>query len=408
MIKTCTMLCLITTSSWAQQSVPASPPSTVPIQKAPEASVSPSEASADTDGSSVPPSAVTPQLPEETRPTQPVGPPPPPPKAELTCDQRVALVAQPVTCTIRVTHPSSMTVRVDQLPGAESGAATLPQEMGKDQLVTERLFIFRHREVNKPLRIKDVRIHWDAIGGHKGVVELPDQKIPTKSTLSGVSNPLARDFAHPLGQSGERDDQSEEAQQARANYWRRHAPPSLLEPNWTLIILLAALMITLIGAVIGWIVRRWNEARAANRGPYVDPRPAHEIAFAHLLELERARLIENGEFKNYSLRISEIIRAYFGKRFEFAGLEMTSDELREALSSVDLSDEATLVLNDFLSDTDLIKFADLSTSAQALEELGRRARRLIDLTREPDVTTDSIDSTELLSSSSISREGETL
>jgi hypothetical protein len=52
------------------------------------------------------------------------------------------------------------------------------------------------------------------------------------------------------------------------------------------------------------------------------------------------------------------------------------------LAHIDLDDEVLLILDHFLSDTDLIKFADLTTSASALEELAQQAHRMIELSRE--------------------------
>ena len=315
-------------------------------------------------------------------PSKPVGPPPLPPTATMDCSPNPVPIAAPVTCMVTITHPNTMTVKVNAPPSAESGIAALPEPTPNGDFVTKRLFTLRQVELDKPLRIKNVRISWSALGGHEGIVKLPNQKIPIRSMLMGVSDPVARDFKHPLGKKLELGADEVKIQTERQSFWIRHAPPSLLEPNLTLIIILSMIVVTALGTFLGWIIRKWAEARAKNKEPYVDPRPAHIIAFEALSILEKARLIEDGAFKVYSHRLSEIARAYFGKRYDFNGLEMTSDELREALELIDLSAETYLVLEDFLSDTDLIKFADLSTSAQALEESRNRVYRLIDLTKQ--------------------------
>ena len=326
-----------------------------------------------------PPSAPAPES------SKPVGPPPPPPTATMECSPTPVPVAAPVTCIVTITHPKTMTVKVNAPSGAESGVAALPKATPDGTFVTKRLFTVRQIELNKPLRIKNVQVSWSAVGGHEGVVKIPKQKIPIRSMLMGVSDPIPRDFKYPLGKKTELGADELKLNNERQNFWLRHAPPSLLEPNLTLIIILGIIVVSAIGTFFGWIIRKWAEARARNKAPYVDPRPAHIIAFEALNILESARLIEDGAFKVYSHRLSEIARAYFGKRYDFNGLEMTSDELREALDLIDLSAETYLVLEDFLSDTDLIKFADLSTSAQALEESRNRVYRLIDLTKEEEI-----------------------
>lgn len=322
---------------------------------------------------------------QSTQPELPKGPPPAPPQASMVCSPKPIPVAAPLSCVVTITHSASMTVKVNAPAGAESGLADLPEPTADGQLITKRLFTIRQLELDKPLRVKNVQVSWSAVGGHEGVVKLPNQKIPVRSTLMGVSAPLAKDFANPSGQKSELGADKNKQELAQQEFWHRHAPPSLMEPNWTLIVILSILAVSAIGVFLGWVIRIWAEARARNRAPYVDPRPAHVIAFEALDKLAAARLIEDGAFKIYSQRLSEITRAYFGKRYSFNGLEMTSDELREALNELDLTPEAYLVLEDFLSDTDLIKFADLNTSASAIEESKNRVYRLIDLTKQEEL-----------------------
>ena len=315
----------------------------------------------------------------------PVGPPPEPPTVSMECSPKPTPIAAPVTCVVTISHSPEMTVQVTAPPGAESGAATLPKAEPNGQLVTKRLFMLRQLELNKPLRVKGVKVRWSAIGGHEGVIELPQEKIPVKVQLMGVSDPKVRDLKNPTGLRVEEGVEDQKQISTREAFWRRHTPPSLTEYNWTLLIILGALAVSLIGIFLGWLIRLWFEIRNRNKGPYVDPRPAHVIAYEALETLNKARLIEEGAFKIYSHRLSEILRAYFGKRYDLNGLEMTSDELREALQNLELSSDTWLVLEDFLSDTDLIKFADLSTSAHALEESKQQVYRLIELTKVAEV-----------------------
>ena len=374
------LLSMIITSglSWAQDTNPSPSPQGPAVDQASSAP-KPVETEVQTEPQ------VKPQAQAEPPKAEPKGPPPPPPQAKMVCSPKPIPVVAPLTCVVTITHPANMTVKVNAPTGAESGFADLPEPTADGQLVTKRLFTIRQLELDKPLRVKNVQVSWSAVGGHEGVVKIPNQKIPVRSTLMGVSAPLAKDFANPSGQKSELGADKDKQTLAQQEFWQRHAPPSLMEPNWTLIVILSILAVSAIGVFLGWVIRIWAEARARNRAPYVDPRPAHVIAFEALDKLAAARLIEDGAFKIYSQRLSEIARAYFGKRYDFNGLEMTSDELREALSDLELTPEAYLVLEDFLSDTDLIKFADLSTSASAIEESRNRVYRLIDLTKLEEV-----------------------
>lgn len=335
-------------------------------------------------------------------PLKPQGPPPPPPRATIKCQPAELEIGAPVTCAIEVRHPETMSVQVLTPPNALKVTGDATASPDARELITKRSFELRHYQLDRPLRVKDLSVTWSAIGGHAGTVRLPDQKITVKESLVGVAQPRIRDLNNPLGVVSEgqgalsmsrtkrasKRAQAERAQgeaaleQARDLYWVRHAPPSLQQLSRTLVVLVGGIAVGILGVIVGWIIRRVSALLARDEGPYVDPRPAHEIALADLEELDRARLIEAEAYKPYSQRISEIMRAYFGRRYQFHGLEMTSDELRERLGVEELSAEAKLLLDHFLSDTDLIKFADLSGSAGISLSMRERAGRLVEITQD--------------------------
>mgnify|MGYP001181648062 CR=1 FL=1 len=84
--------------------------------------------------------------------------------------------------------------------------------------------------------------------------------------------------------------------------------------------------------------------------------------------------------KDYYFRLSEIVRGYLERRFGINGLEMTSDEIRRWLHSNTFTAEIRLSIDDFLGETDLVKFADFSPDDAATETVTRLARGLITLT----------------------------
>ena len=76
-----------------------------------------------------------------------------------------------------------------------------------------------------------------------------------------------------------------------------------------------------------------------------------------LTALEAAGLIVTGQKQQYYFRLSEILRDYVGRRYEFDALEMTTDELMRVLKL-----KATPGLQfdwfaSFLRESDLVKFA---------------------------------------------------
>ncbi len=118
--------------------------------------------------------------------------------------------------------------------------------------------------------------------------------------------------------------------------------------------------------------------------PAPPPVPAHEIALSSLDTLAAEKLAEDGQFKEFCLRISEIIREYLGARYGFDSLELTSTELLTALKTCTrrmktqgdrLPDHASV--QQFLEDTDMVKFAQYIPTMTEMDHFWRAARTIV-------------------------------
>ncbi|MBD78733.1 MAG: hypothetical protein CL840_07425 [Crocinitomicaceae bacterium] len=85
--------------------------------------------------------------------------------------------------------------------------------------------------------------------------------------------------------------------------------------------------------------------------------PAHDLAMQRIINLEKKRLWQNGKFKEYHVRLSEIIREYLENRYNILALEQTTDEILNDLRPVRLENEIRANLEDLLKLMDLVKFA---------------------------------------------------
>lgn len=305
----------------------------------------------------------------------------PPPSAALKCGPSPVKVGLPTLCTLTVTHSASVSIKVTLPAGVEEGAARPPQTLPDGQLQAERAFTLRHLELDKPLRVKGVSVTWDHAQGQSGVVQLPPQRLEVVPSISSVLEPKVRDFQAPLPKAPKEPEALAAAKEA---FWLQHGPPPLIELNWPLILTLGGLLISALGVGLGWLIRRWVEAVRRARQPVVDTRPAHVIALEAYQSLLARRLHEEGQTKQFYHELSEIIRAYLGRRFGLSGVEMTSDELRDAAESARLSSEPTLLIDQFLTDSDLVKFADASASQKAVDDISALALQVIEATRAPD------------------------
>jgi hypothetical protein len=130
-----------------------------------------------------------------------------------------------------------------------------------------------------------------------------------------------------------------------------------------------------------FLVREARRRRARKPAPVPEPPTPEEEAMARLLELKQRRPWERGLGRAAVFELSEIVRAYLGRRLRFDALDLTSEEVlaelrRRRLLGIDL-----LELSDELSWQDLVKFARAEPSAEDCVSAIDRAASLVDRTR---------------------------
>ena len=111
------------------------------------------------------------------------------------------------------------------------------------------------------------------------------------------------------------------------------------------------------------------------------PLPAHEEAFAALERLRVMRLCQEGKHKLYYSTLTDILRAYIVRRFEVSAMEMTSDEIIEAMRGVDLPKKTSIDLTMILREADLVKFAKAAPESEESEAAMRAAWEFVDATK---------------------------
>jgi uncharacterized RDD family membrane protein YckC len=144
---------------------------------------------------------------------------------------------------------------------------------------------------------------------------------------------------------------------------REPGPPLLIyHRNWLLLWTmfgLAAMAFTVLGTLLA--IRIFG-VRYAHQPQEEPSRPAHEIAFERLEELENGEWKATGDFKLFFFELTEILRQYLDNRYRTGALAETTTELlaeMEQLAPVGLSLDS---LRELLSQSDLIKFARSSAS----------------------------------------------
>jgi hypothetical protein len=140
-----------------------------------------------------------------------------------------------------------------------------------------------------------------------------------------------------------------------------NAPPRPQREEWIALEnwleVLAAILA--VGALLGYFFYRWSK-REKPVPPPPPPRPAWEVALERLDEIRHAGLLDNQRYDEYFDRVSDTIRLYLGARYDFDGLESTTDEVMAALRKADPPAAIYAEIDAFCKECDLVKFANMT------------------------------------------------
>ena len=151
-----------------------------------------------------------------------------------------------------------------------------------------------------------------------------------------------------------------------------------LKPQWNLPFRFAevsgyaqwgALVILLLLAA-AYALKRYLESRGKRLGDLFKPAPPlppHVAAIKALETLHHQKLWQNNKHKQYYSGLTDILRTYIAGRWGIGAMEMTSDEIIEAMRSQELPDKASMDLTAILRDADLVKFAKATPEGEQNE-----------------------------------------
>lgn len=132
---------------------------------------------------------------------------------------------------------------------------------------------------------------------------------------------------------------------------------------------IALILLALLGVAV-WLLARHLAKRGKKLSDLFKPEPplpAHIVAIAALEELQNQKLWQNNKHKEYYSALSDILRTYIDGRFGVGAMEMTTDEIIDAVSELDLPQKNAMDLVSVLRDADLVKFAKAMPEASENE-----------------------------------------
>jgi hypothetical protein len=158
-------------------------------------------------------------------------------------------------------------------------------------------------------------------------------------------------------------------------------PVQVMEEDYTLAWVLGIIGALLVLAIVMFFVARWWVKREKPLPPPPPPRPAWEIAMEKLAALEASlpEHVANGAIVNWADGLSDVVREYLGARYDFDGLESTTDEVLARMDALKPKELSRKDLRALLGDLDLVKFAKASPNEpQCREALGAAMRIVSD------------------------------
>jgi hypothetical protein len=138
---------------------------------------------------------------------------------------------------------------------------------------------------------------------------------------------------------------------------------------WTLVVLATL--------TVGYFLFRALRKQKITLQPAPPPLTAEEEALLHLTELFESDLLKRGLIKLYYLKLSEVLRVYFEKRYRILAVELTTFEILRALKPLHLSTELYQKIQYVLESSDLAKFAKWVPTAPEIIQINKKSEEIV-------------------------------
>ena len=112
--------------------------------------------------------------------------------------------------------------------------------------------------------------------------------------------------------------------------------------------------------LVFFILRWWRNRpveEVVESTPAAPLEPAHIVALRELDRIEKEAVWKRGQVKAHHAAVSEVLRTYFERRYNYPALERSTDELRNGLVHLPIRTHEKELVLELLTLTDLVKFA---------------------------------------------------
>ena len=132
-----------------------------------------------------------------------------------------------------------------------------------------------------------------------------------------------------------------------------------------------------IAGIILW--RRRRKAKLSLAA--IDNRLPHEVALDELDRIETLQLPVSGRYKVHYTLVSDCVRVYMGKTYNFPVLERTTGEIRSSLKRTKISRDIANQFISFLDQSDLVKFSKFTPDVNSAQQLLLQGRKIVEITK---------------------------
>ena len=139
----------------------------------------------------------------------------------------------------------------------------------------------------------------------------------------------------------------------------------------------------LIGTAL--LIGFWRRPAKGRELPASPPMPADVWARNELRKIRMSPLMRKKLPKPHAIAVSGVIRTYMEKRYGFAAVDMTTEEIESELKSIAFEEEVRGIFGEMFTLCDLIKFAKHQPHQGALEDILNEAEQFVDKTKAKDV-----------------------
>lgn len=150
-----------------------------------------------------------------------------------------------------------------------------------------------------------------------------------------------------------------------------------------------ALLVLALAVVAIWLLARHLAKRGKSLADLFKPEPPlppHIVAIAALEELQNQKLWQNNKHKEYYSALSDILRTYIDGRFGVSAMEMTTDEIIDAVADIELPQKSAMDLVSVLRDADLVKFAKAMPDAAENESAYSKVYYFVEETKPVEIS----------------------